>query len=111
MRFLVSLVSSLCHDMPGVYPLRSQPSKVSTSIDKVRRFGGFVIMNTVSRITAGTIAIALGLFIIYATIIEGSAGWSLLWGVLSSGFIAGIGIYLFLNKKEDDIEEIKSDKE
>ena len=64
-------------------------------------------MNTISRTISGIAAFALGLFILYATIAEGSDIWSLIWGIASGALICGIGVYLLFNKKEDDIDEIK----
>ena len=68
-------------------------------------------MNTVSRIISGTAALVLGAFVLYAAITEGSDTWSLVWGVIWGIFICGIGVYLCFNKKEDEIEEIKNEKQ
>ena len=58
-------------------------------------------MNTLSRTITGTLAIILGLYLI---IIGFSKPVILIYGILC--FI--IGIFIFFNKKEDDIEKIKS---
>ena len=60
-----------------------------------------VIMNTVSRIITGIIAILFGLFLIMASFLEDL--WVLVYGIP----IFIIGIFIFFNKKEDEIEKIK----
>lgn len=56
-------------------------------------------MNTISRTITGTLAIALGLFIIIF-------GYSEIVGLISGIFIFIIGVFILLNKKEDYIEKI-----
>ena len=58
-------------------------------------------MNTPSRIITGTLATLFGLFLIILSVFEDF--WILVYGIPL--FI--IGIFIFFNKKEDDIEEIK----
>lgn len=60
-------------------------------------------MNTLSRNITGTLATILGVYLI---IISFSEPWILIYGIPT--FI--IGIFIFFNKKEDDIEEIKGGK-
>ena len=59
-------------------------------------------MNTPSRIITGTLATLFGLFLIILSVFEDF--WILVYGIPL--FI--IGIFIFFNKKEDDIEEIKN---
>ena len=67
-------------------------------------------MNIVSRTISGTVIFALGLFVVLATISDTPDFWSLVWGVAFGTFISGVGVYIFFNKKEDNIEEIKNTK-
>jgi len=60
-------------------------------------------MNTTSRIITGTIAIILGAIL---TLIGFFTFVTLIYGIP----ILIIGIYIFFNKKEDNIEEIKSER-
>jgi len=61
-------------------------------------------MNKISR-WISTLTLTLGgLFVILVTLNEEPDTWSRLWGMS----IIGVGVYIFFNKKEDDIEEIKS---
>jgi hypothetical protein len=64
-------------------------------------------MNTVSRVLSGTGALGLGAVVIWATVSEGADFWSLVWGVLWGVLIGGVGVYIFFNKQEDEIEQIK----
>lgn len=64
-------------------------------------------MNTFSRIISGIVAIIIGVFVIAVAIADGADTWSVVWGVAWGLFVSGIGIYLFFNKNEDTIEEIK----
>jgi len=57
-------------------------------------------MNTLSRIITGTLAIILG---VYLMAISFSEPWILIYGIP----IFIIGIFILLNKKEDEIEKIK----
>ncbi len=59
-------------------------------------------MNTLSRTITGTIAIILGLFLIILSIFK--EYFILIYGIP----ILIIGIFILLNKKEDDIETIKT---
>ena len=61
-------------------------------------------MNTISRTITGVLAILLGLFLIIFSIFKES--WSLIYGIP----IFIIGIFIFFNKKEDNIEKIKGRK-
>jgi len=67
--------------------------------------------NTLSRTISGIVAFGFGVLIIYLTVRAGYDVWSKVWGVFSGGFIGAVGVYLFFNKKEDDIEEIKNKEE
>lgn len=61
-------------------------------------------MNTPSRIITGTLVILFSLFLIILSIL-GIFGY----GILVYGIpLFIIGIFIFFNKKEDDIEEIKN---
>ena len=67
-------------------------------------------MNTISRTISGVVAFAIGLFVITAVVTDASEGlglWSIVWGMGSGVLFCGVGVYLFFNKKEDDIDEIK----
>ncbi|MDP6387997.1 MAG: hypothetical protein QGG63_01845 [Candidatus Pacebacteria bacterium] len=61
-------------------------------------------MNTISRTVTGIVTITLGLYIIYGTLSDLSEEWwlGLIWG----GFFIIVGLFIFLNKKEDRIEKI-----
>jgi len=59
-------------------------------------------MNTISRTITGTILTTAGLVITVLSFLN--EPWILLYGIPM--FI--IGIFILLNKKEDDIEEIKT---
>ena len=61
-------------------------------------------MNTISRTITGVLAILLGLFLIVLAIFKEL--WILIYGIP----ILIIGIFIFFNKKEDDIEKIKGHK-
>ena len=61
-------------------------------------------MNTISRTITGILTILLGLFLIIIAIFK--EFWLLIYGVP----IFVIGFFIFFNKKEDDIEEIKGHK-
>jgi len=61
-----------------------------------------MIMNTISRIITGIVATLLGLFLIIFSVFKGF--WISVYGIPL--FI--IGIFIFFNKKEDNIEKIKS---
>lgn len=61
-------------------------------------------MNTISRVISGIIIMGLGVWLIVS---EYPDPWALLSGVI----IVGIGIALFINKKEDEIEKIRSHNE
>ena len=67
-----------------------------------------IIMNTISRTVTGVVSIILGLYIIYNILLDKSVGW--VWSLVLGIFFVVVGGYIFLNKKEDDIEKIKSRK-
>ena len=58
-------------------------------------------MNTISRNITGTLTVILGLYLI---IISFSEPWILIYGIP----ILIIGIFILFNKKEDDIEKIRT---
>lgn len=62
-------------------------------------------MNTISRTITGIVAIAFGLFLSWLGVAKDP--WVLIYGVP----IVIIGLFIFFNKKEDEIEEIKSKKD
>lgn len=64
-------------------------------------------MNTTSRIITGSILILLGLYI---TIISLLGIDKELWGLIYGIIILITGIFLIFNKKEDEIEKIRSKK-
>lgn len=59
-------------------------------------------MNTTSRIITGSIAFVFGIVLI---IVSFSVPWLLIHGIP----LTIVGIYIFFNKKEDEIEQIKTD--
>ncbi len=61
-------------------------------------------MNTTSRTITGTLAVLFGLFLTILGIFK--EPWVLIYGIP----IFIIGFFIFFNKKEDDIEKIKSRK-
>lgn len=61
-------------------------------------------MNKMSRTVTGVMATLLGLFLIVLSILKDL--WILIYGIP----ILIIGVFIFFNKKEDEIEEIKSRK-
>ena len=64
-------------------------------------------MNLVSRTITGVIMIVLGLFLIVLSFFVKEAVWvTLIYGIP----IFILGVYIFLNKKEDKIEKIKRRK-
>ena len=63
-----------------------------------------------SRKIIGIIVFSVGLFLIWGTLDDAIDTLPALWGLFWSLLISGIGVYIFFNKKEDAIEEIKSDK-
>ena len=69
-------------------------------------------MSMSSRKITGVVILAIGLFIIWATLDDETATdiWSLIWGVGWGVLISGAGVYIFFNEKEDDIEKIKNNK-
>ena len=64
-------------------------------------------MNTISQIISGTVLIVLGEYIIFS-IVDKSEDW--FWVLISGIFFMVIGFFIFFNKKEDSIEEIKNNK-
>ncbi len=62
-------------------------------------------MNKVSRTITGIVAIIGGLFLTWLGIFK--EHWILIYGIP----VVIIGVFIFFNKKEDDIEEIKSRKD
>ncbi|MBT6691036.1 hypothetical protein HOB10_01730 [Candidatus Parcubacteria bacterium] len=65
-------------------------------------------MNTTSRTIAGTILIALGLYVIFNVVSDKPEDW--FWLAIWGTFFVVIGFFIFFNKKEDNIEEIKNNK-
>ena len=61
-------------------------------------------MNTISRTITGILATLLGLFLIVLAVFKDL--WILIYGIP----ILVIGVFIFFNKKEDDIEKIKGRK-
>jgi len=61
-------------------------------------------MNTTSRTITGSIGIILGIFLVVLSFYSGL--FILIYGVP----ILLVGVYILLNKSEDDIEQIKSMK-
>jgi uncharacterized membrane protein YbhN (UPF0104 family) len=67
-------------------------------------------MNIISRTLTGVITIILGVYITYESFLDlSSKDW--LWGAGTGIFFIIIGIFIFFNKKEDEIEKIKNNKE
>ena len=64
-----------------------------------------------SRKIIGIIVFSVGLFLVWGSLDGEADAWSVFWGLLWSLPISGAGVYIFFNKKEDAIEEIKSSKE
>ena len=66
-------------------------------------------MNKISRILSGIGLLLLGLLTVSSLRSEAvdffSVVWIAGWGLL----LIGLAVYLFMNKKEDEIEEIKSE--
>ena len=65
-------------------------------------------MNKVSRTISGTVAILIGVVIFIGAIFEQPGGWYFV--ILYGLFFIIIGFFIFFNKKEDEIEQIKSNK-
>jgi thiol:disulfide interchange protein len=57
------------------------------------------------RIITGIIVLLFGLWLVYALYPE---GW---WATLYGLFVAGIGVAILMNKKEDEIEEITGEED
>ena len=64
-------------------------------------------MNTISRTIAGTVLIVLGEYIIFNL---DDKPEDFLWGLIFGILFIVIGFFIFFNKKEDNIEEIKNNK-
>ena len=64
-------------------------------------------MNTISRTITGTALIVFGLYIIF-NIVDKIEDWP--WNLIFGIFFIIIGFFIFFNKKEDSIEEIKNNK-
>ena len=64
-------------------------------------------MNVVSRTISGMVILAFGIFVLYRTLVEESGVWLFVLGLSSGVFLCGVAVYLFLNTKEDKIEQIK----
>ena len=64
-------------------------------------------MNTISRTIAGTVLIVLGEYIVFNL---DDKPEDFLWGLIFGIFFIVIGFFIFFNKKEDNIEEIKNNK-
>lgn len=63
-------------------------------------------MNLFSRTISGVAAFTLGVAVIGAAIFDRPGTLTLLWVLGWGGVVVGIGVYLLLNTKEDEIEEI-----
>mgnify|MGYP004345913981 FL=1 len=69
---------------------------------RINRLNGLIEMNTLSRTITGTLAMLLGLFLIVI-------GVSKEFEILIYGIpIFIVGIFILFNKKEDEIEKIKT---
>lgn len=62
-------------------------------------------MNTTSRTVTGVALWILGGFISVSSYLDKSEDW--LFGIAVGVFFFGVGVYIFFNTKEDEIEEIK----
>lgn len=62
-------------------------------------------MNTVSRTITGVLLGLLGAAIAISSYLDRSEDWP--WSIAMGVLFIGLGVYIFFNKKEDDIEEIK----
>lgn len=52
----------------------------------------------------------IGLIVIFATLAERPDFWSGFWGVAWGLVWLGFGVYIFSNKKEDEIERINNNQ-
>jgi uncharacterized membrane protein HdeD (DUF308 family) len=63
-------------------------------------------MNTISRKISGSVCLLLGLILGYNSFIAEEGFWLLLiYGLV----LVGVGIFILLNDKEDEIEQVKTD--
>lgn len=60
-------------------------------------------MNTISRIISGLLIVVLGFSFIFKSDSD-------IFAIIFGFFLLGLGVFLFFNKKEDQIEEIKKTK-
>ncbi len=67
-------------------------------------------MNTISRTISGLILVAIGLAVFIFIVPTAQDKFSLIFSAGWSLLFIGIGIYIFFNNKEDDIEMIKDNK-
>ena len=69
---------------------------------RINRLNGLIEMNTLSRTITGTLAMLLGLFLIVISVSKEFE--ILIYGIP----IFIVGIFILFNKKEDEIEKIKT---
>ena len=73
-----------------------------------KKIKNYINMNTISQIISGTVLIVLGEVLIIFSIVDKPEDW--FWVLISGIFFIVIGFFIFFNKKEDSIEEIKNNK-
>lgn len=64
-------------------------------------------MDTGSRTIFGVLIFAFGVLMAYQILFSEADTFSMTIGVASGMFIAGVGLYLFLHRSEDQIKETK----
>lgn len=67
----------------------------------------YVDMNTVSRTITGAVIVVIGMSMLVAVTRTDEA--DTLVGLLASVFFIGVGVYIFFNRHEDDVEEVDSE--
>ena len=73
----------------------------------LKKIKNYINTNTISRTIAGTVLIVLGEYIVFNL---DDKPEDFLWGLIFGIFFIVIGFFIFFNKKEDSIEEIKNNK-
>ena len=73
----------------------------------LKKIKNYINTNTISRTIAGTVLIVLGEYIVFNL---DDKPEDFLWGLIFGIFFIVIGFFIFFNKKEDNIEEIKNNK-